>query len=177
MINGGPVAINQADQTVPAILEAFYPGSLGGLAVADVLFGNYNPGGKLPFTVFKDTSDMSPIEDYQMIPDDTHTGRTYRYYTGDNVLYKFGYGLSYTTFKYSGLTISPPRSGCGEVRVEVDVTNTGDVAGDEVVQVYVTAPDQQGPSLSLQAFKRLHLHPGDMQRISLIFLLSNVAHN
>src|SRR5205085_9635145 len=113
--------IEWADENVPAILEAWYPGQAGGTAVANALFGSYNPGGRLPVTFYRSPKDLPPFEDYSM------DNRTYRYFTGDP-LYKFGYGLSYTTFAYRNLKIAAGES----VSVEVEVENTGEREGDEV---------------------------------------------
>ena len=100
LINGSAVAVNWADEHVPAILEAWYPGQAGGTAIAEALFGLTNPGGRLPVTFYRSTSDLPPFDDYDM------EKRTYRYFTGQP-LYAFGFGLSYTTFAYRDLQISP----------------------------------------------------------------------
>ncbi len=127
--SGSPVALNWANDNVPALLQAWYPGQRGD-AVADVIFGKYNPAGRLPVTFYKATADLPSFTDYNMVD------RTYRYFTRP-VLYPFGHGLSYSTFEYSGLT-APARAGTGDdVRVSVNVKNTGSVDGDEVVQCYL----------------------------------------
>ncbi|MCS7062042.1 MAG: glycoside hydrolase family 3 C-terminal domain-containing protein, partial [Anaerolineae bacterium] len=161
LINGGPVAVNWADRHVPAILEAWYPGQAGGTAIADVLFGDYNPAGRLPVTVYRSADDLPPFEDYCM------DGRTYRYFTGQP-LYSFGYGLSYTTFGYANLRLGAEIVRLGEpVTVSVDVTNTGSRAGDEVVQLYLT--DVEGstprPIRFLAGFQRVHLQPGETRTV------------
>ena len=127
--SGSAIALNWANDNVPAIIQAWYPGQRGD-AVADVLFGKYNPAGRLPVTFYKATADLPPFTDYAMY------NRTYRYNTKP-VLYPFGYGLSYSTFEYSGLT-APARAGTGDdVKVSFDVKNTSSFDGDEVVQCYI----------------------------------------
>ena len=162
LINGGPVSIPTLYENmgVVAIVEAFYPGPLGGSAVGDVLFGAYNPGGKMPCTVFYDAKQIPIATDYNMT---TPPGRTYRYYTG-KPLFPFGYGLSYTNFKYSQLVLSASRiEVCSSVGVKVSVQNVGDVQGDEVIQVYVEPPRLSGkpfvPNTQLVGFERVSLAP------------------
>jgi beta-glucosidase len=162
LLNGSAVAVNWAAERVPAILTAWYPGQEGGNAVADVLFGNYNPAGRLPVTFYRSVSQLPPFEDYRM------KGRTYRYF-GGTPLFPFGHGLSYTRFSYGGLRLSSTRIGPGEsVRVSVDVKNVGMQAGDEVVQLYVT--DEQAsvavPIRSLEGFNRVSLAPGQQTTVS-----------
>lgn len=129
LINGGPVSIPWSKAHIPAILEAFYPGNLGGYAVTDALFGDYNPGGKLPFTLYTNEEALPPLTDYRM---SRKPGRTYRYYQGKEVLFPFGFGLSYTKFHFTDLKISPSNiSPCDSVKVSVSVTNVGNVVGDE----------------------------------------------
>jgi beta-glucosidase len=158
LINGGPVSIPTlyANSGVLAILEAFYPGPLGGKGVSDVLFGDYNPGGRLPYTVLHDTTQLPVATDYNMT---TPPGRTHRYYTG-KPLFPFGYGLSYTTFKYSGLVLSASRiTVCSNISVKVSVQNVGDVVGDDVIQVYLEPPRLSGkpfiPNIQLVGFERV----------------------
>jgi beta-glucosidase len=144
------------------VVEAWYPGQAGGEALADVLFGDYNPGGRLPVTFYRSTDDLPPFEDYRM------EGRTYRYFRGEP-LYPFGYGLSYTTFAFDDLTMDRheiPAS--GQVAMSVSVTNTGDRAGDEVVQLYVRHPDAAvaRPIQELKGFKRVSLDPGERKRVT-----------
>ena len=160
LINGGPVSIPTLynNDGVLGIIEAFYPGPLGGDAVSDVLFGSYNPGGKLPYTVFNSTHDVPVATDYNMT---TPPGRTYRYYT-EKPLFPFGYGLSYTKFKYSNLELSAASiKVCDSLNVSVSVKNTGGIAGDEVIQVYVEPPKLSGkpfvPNIQLVGFERVNL--------------------
>ncbi len=163
LLNGSALAVNWADEHVPAILEAWYPGQEGGNAVADALFGDYNPGGRLPVTFYKSVNDLPPFTDYAM------KGRTYRYFSG-SPLYPFGYGLSYSTFAYEKAECSPATAGVGDtVQVRVAVKNTGTRDGDEVVQVYERAPvvGPEDPIHSLRAFRRVHLKAGEAKVVSL----------
>jgi beta-glucosidase len=162
LVNGSAVAVNWADEHVQAILEAWYPGEEGGTAIADVLFGDYNPGGRLPVTFYRSVDQLPDFEDYRM------GGRTYRFFTGEP-LYPFGYGLSYTTFAYRKPQITPSVARIGQaVAVQVTVENIGDRAGDEVVQLYVRDVEASSrvPSRSLQGFTRIHLRPGERQVVS-----------
>jgi beta-glucosidase len=162
LLNGSALAVNWADENIPAIVEAWYPGEEGGTAIADVLFGDYNPGGRLPVTFYKSVDQLPPFEDYKM------SGRTYRYFKGDP-LYPFGFGLSYTSFKYENLKLGAEAVKAGEgVKVSVDVRNIGDRAGDEVVQLYVTdvAASVPTPIRSLAGIKRVFLKPGEKQTVS-----------
>jgi beta-glucosidase len=161
LLNGSALSIGWADEHIPAILEAWYPGQAGGTAVAEALFGITNPGGRLPVTFYSSASDLPAFEDYAM------ENRTYRYFTG-RPLYPFGYGLSYTTFAYRNLTVDPPQVKPGEaVTVRVEVENTGARSGDEVVQLYLQ--DSQAslpvPRLQLQGFTRIHLEPGEKRTV------------
>jgi beta-glucosidase len=161
LLNGSPVSINWASENVPAILEAWYPGQAGGTAVAEALFGHYNPGGRLPVTFYKSMIDLPAFEDYNMV------SWTYRYYGGDP-LYAFGHGLSYTRFSYSNLQITPEEVSLGEsVSVRVEVENVGDLTGDEVVQLYLkdVVASLPVPQLQLQGFTRIRLDPGEKQTI------------
>ncbi|GGF25316.1 glucan 1,4-alpha-glucosidase [Echinicola rosea] len=157
---GSAMAINWAKKHVDAIISAGYPGEEGGNALADVIFGDYNPAGRLPITYYRSVDDLPPFEDYDM------AGRTYRYFEGEP-LYPFGYGLSYTRFKYSELKV-PAQVKAGEVvSVSVKVTNVGGRAGDEVVQLYLT--DQEAstvrPTRQLEAFERIHLKSGESKEV------------
>ena len=160
LVAGSPLAVNWMDEHIPAIVNAWYPGESGGRAVAEVLFGDYNPGGRLPLTFYKSLDDLPPFDDY-----DITKGRTYQYFQGD-VLYPFGYGLSYTRFDYSGLKVE---DGGEEVRVSFDVKNAGKRDGDEVAQVYVKLPGRDGamPIKELKGFKRVHLRRGAKQRVDI----------
>jgi beta-glucosidase len=153
--------VNWADQKVPAILEACYPGGEGGTAVAEALAGDFSPAGRLPVTFYKSVDQLPAFEDYSMAK------RTYRYFD-EEPLYPFGYGLSYTSFAYSGATVDRGDVAPGDaVTVSVKVTNTGAMAGDEVVQLYLTHSGVAGaPIRALAGFKRVHLMRGEHKTVS-----------
>lgn len=156
LMNGGPVSSLVAEELSDAIVLAGYPGVEGGNAVADVLFGDYNPGGRLPVTYYRSAEQLPAFDDYNM------KNRTYRYFSG-TPLYPFGYGLSYTSFSYSDLTI-PENAVAGDtVVVKVNVTNTGKYSGDEVVQLYISDEKASTPRpiRQLEGFKRINLRPGE----------------
>jgi beta-glucosidase len=156
---GSPIALGDVEDMVDAILFVWYPGMEGGRAVADVLFGDLAPAGKLPLTFPKSLDQLPPFEDYGM------TGRTYRYMT-EEPLYPFGFGLSYTTFAYRDLQMTPPGSSGFDAAVTVE--NTGTVAADEVVQFYLSALDSKlpAPLSQLIGFQRIHLEPGQSQTVT-----------
>ncbi len=171
LINGSAISINWADEHVDAILEAWYPGQAGGTAIADILFGDYNPAGRLPVTFYKSLDQLPPFRDYTM------TGRTYRYMT-DEPLYPFGHGLSYTQFEYSNLEITPEQIGANEiVDIYVDVTNVGSLAGDEVVQLYIRDPQSSvaRPLQELKGFTRIILQPGQIQTVHFQLAVSQMS--
>ncbi|MBE6618142.1 MAG: glycoside hydrolase family 3 protein [Ruminococcaceae bacterium] len=143
-----------------AIIHGWYPGAVGGLAVAELLAGEYSPSGKLPLTFYKSVDDLPPFEDYNM------AGRTYRYFDGD-VLYPFGYGLSYTKFGYSGGKILAETD--DEYEIEVTVTNTGNRDGADKVQVYGKYTDSRTPTPRYQlcGVKKVHLAPGEATTVTL----------
>ena len=155
LLTGSAVSINWEDQHLPAIIEAWYPGQAGGTAIADVLYGDYNPAGRLPITFYQSVKDLPGFGDYAM------AGRTYRYHKG-RVLYPFGYGLSYTTFHYDNLQVTPPSNPGDSLHLSVRVANTGATEGDEVAQVYISAigANVPVPIRSLRGFQRVHLQPG-----------------
>jgi beta-glucosidase len=162
LLSGSALAVNWADAHVPAIVQAWYPGEEGGTALADVLFGDYNPAGRLPVTFYKSVEQLPPFESYAM------EGRTYRFFKGQP-LYPFGHGLSYTRFIYSGLKVSSPRvSPTGKVSVSATVENAGRVEGDEVVQLYVTDVEAsvRVPLRSLAGVERVRLKPGEKRVVS-----------
>lgn len=161
LLNGSAIAINWEQDNIPAIVEAWYPGQSGGTAIADVLFGDYNPAGRLPLTFYKDINDIPAFDDYNM------KGKTYRYFKG-KPLYDFGFGLSYSTFVYSNLRVNETIKTSEEITVKVDVTNTGKFDGDEVVQLYIKREDDGfNPINSLVGFKRTHLIVGETKTIQL----------
>ena len=143
------------------IRDAWYPGEEGGAAIAETLAGENNPAGRLPVTFYASIGQVPPFEDYSM------SARTYRYFDG-KPLYGFGYGLSYTTFAYSNLKV-PSEAKAGEpLSVTGDVKNTGSVAGDEVVELYLSQPKQfETPIRVLASFQRIHLEPGQTTHVSL----------
>jgi len=160
LLNGSAVAFNWENEHIPAILETWYPGQAGGTAIADVLFGDYNPAGRLPLTFYKSIDQIPAFDDYNM------TGKTYRYFKGEP-LYEFGFGLSYTTFEYA-LTQAPTEIKAGDhIQLAVNVKNTGKQDGDEIVQLYISLPDSKYPVpiRSLQGFKRIHLKSGEMKEV------------
>lgn len=153
--SGSPIALEPETKNCEAILQAWYPGQQGGTAVAEVLFGDYNPGGRLPVTFYRNMSQLPDFEDYNM------TGRTYRYMT-QQPLFPFGYGLSYTTFDYGKLSLDKEQIKQGEpLKLAVSVTNSGQRDGEEVVQVYLKKQDDaEGPGKTLRAFKRVYIPAG-----------------
>jgi len=160
LMNGSALGVNWADQHAAAILEAWYPGEEGGTAVAEALAGDFSPAGRLPLTFYKSVDQIPAFGDYNM------KGRTYRYFTGEP-LYPFGYGLSYSDFEYSNLTFDKNSLGTkDDLAVSVYVKNGGKMAGDEVVQVYLAHPGQNGaPLRALVGFRRVHLEPGETQKV------------
>ncbi len=156
--SGSCIALQPETETCEAIVQAWYPGQEGGTAVADVLFGDYNPSGKLPVTFYKSTSQLPDYEDYSM------KGRTYRYFT--DALYPFGYGLSYTKYEVRGQKAEVGADGNGKVTVEV--ANTGKMDGTEVVQLYIrNLQDPNGPLKSLRAFERVDVKAGQTSTVTL----------
>nr|WP_321412009.1 glycoside hydrolase family 3 C-terminal domain-containing protein [uncultured Carboxylicivirga sp.] len=170
LMNGSALAINWENENVPSILEAWYPGQAGGQAIADILFGDYNPSGRLPLTFYKSTEQLPDFEDYNM------EGRTYRYFKGEP-LYAFGHGLSYSTFEYSNLLMPSEVFAGSSMTVTVDVTNTGKYDGEEVVQLYVSHPDMEFKTAirSLKSFKRIHLKAGETKNISMVLQPEDMA--
>ena len=156
--SGSAIALLPETETCDAIVQAWYAGQEGGTAVADVLFGDCNPSGKLPVTFYKATSQLPDYEDYSM------KGRTYRYFS--DALYPFGYGLSYTTFKMGNEKLTAAADGTGSV--SVDVTNTGNREGTEIVQLYVCdKADTEGPTKSLRGFQRVTLKAGETKTVTI----------
>ncbi len=155
LMNGSALAVNWEKAHANAVLEAWYSGEEGGAAIADTLSGKNDPAGRLPVTFYEDVNQLPNFEDYSM------KGRTYRYFTGQP-LWPFGYGLSYTTFRYSGLTLPKAAIEAGQpLDASVRITNTGKSSGDEVVQLYLKFPAVPGaPLRALRGFQRVHLEPG-----------------
>ncbi len=158
--NGSALAVNWAQEHANAIVEAWYPGAEGGTAIAETLAGDNNPAGRLPLTFYSSLSQVPDFKDYSM------RQRTYRFFDG-KPLYGFGYGLSYTTFAYSNLQVPPVVAAGKPLAVTGVVKNTGKVAGDEVVEVYLTQPKAFETALRVLAgFKRIHLGPGESAKVS-----------
>ncbi len=164
LTSGSALSVNWAKQNLPAILQAWYPGQDGGMAVAEVLAGDVNPAGRLPVTFYKSVEDLPSFEDYSL---KTLNGRTYRYFKGEP-LFPFGYGLSYTSFAYSNLKATPQSDGL--VEILADVKNTGKTDGDEVPQVYVSKQSSkyEVPLRSLEAFDRVHLKQGETKKLRFV---------
>ena len=160
LMNGSALAVNWINEHANAIVEAWYPGEEGGTAVAETLSGKNNPAGRLPVTFYKGVDQLPNFEDYGM------ANRTYRYFMG-KPLYPFGYGLSYTKFSYSDLSVPTHPIVAGQpVVADVTVMNTGKIAGDEVVQVYLKFPHVKGaPNVALRGFERIHLDAGASQKV------------
>ncbi len=161
LLNGSALAVNWENEYIPAIIETWYGGQAAGQALADVIFGDYNPAGRLPVTFYKSVEDLPDFSDYRM------ENRTYRYFKGEP-LYPFGYGLSYTTFKYSKCTATKTINSGEELKVTVNVKNTGRMAGDEVVQLYLSnlSASVPVPLRALKGFKRIHLNPGETKTVT-----------
>jgi len=161
--NGRPLTIGWAKQHVPAILEAWYPGEFGGKAIAETLFGENNPAGRLTITFPRSVGQLPMF--YNADP-----SRMYKYVDDDGKpLFPFGFGLSYTTFRYEHFSIKPPAAGSGaDVEATVDVTNTGDREGDEVAQLYVRqdVSSVETPERALKGFSRIHLKPDETKSVS-----------
>jgi len=163
LASGGALSVNKVQEKASAVLLAGYGGQQGGNAVADILFGDYNPAGRLPVTYYKSINQIPAFEDYNM------TGKTYRFFTQEP-LYPFGYGLSYTTFTYSDLSMPVSVVAGEKVTVKVKVTNTGKTAGDEVVELYVTDEKASTPRpiRQLEGFSRVSLKPGESKVVEIV---------
>ncbi|HJQ31306.1 MAG TPA: glycoside hydrolase family 3 C-terminal domain-containing protein [Pyrinomonadaceae bacterium] len=170
LFSGGGIGDTWADANVPAIVQAWYPGEEGGAALADVLFGDYNPAGRLPVTFYKSAEQLPPFDSYGM------EGRTYRYFRGEP-LYPFGHGLSYTRFEYRDLKVKKSVKAGESVWVSAEVRNAGTVEGDEVVQLYLTgaAASINTPARALKGFERVRLRPGESRRVSFTLAPGDMA--
>lgn len=172
MMTGSAIAIPWEAENISAIVNAWYGGQSAGTAIADVLFGDYNPAGRLPVTFYKADADLPDFNDYSMV------NRTYRYFKGQP-LYGFGHGLSYTTYKYADLKI-PATAGLGKsVPISVRVTNTGKMGGEEVIQVYISHTNQatQAPVRTLKGFKRIALKAGESKVVQFILTANDLSLN
>jgi beta-glucosidase len=160
MLTGSALAVPWESENIPAIINAWYGGQSGGTAVADVLFGDYNPAGRLPVTFYKSDKDLPGFSDYSM------TGRTYRYFNGQ-ALYPFGYGLSYSTFKYS-IPKAPSNMAKGKsLKVFFTLANTSGKDGEEVAQLYISHEGpMQKPIRALKGFQRVFLKAGETKTLS-----------
>lgn len=173
LTNAGPLAVTWANDHLPAILEAWYPGEAGGTAIAQVLLGEHNPGGHLPFTVYASLDGVPPQNEY-----DVSKGFTYLYFKGVP-LYPFGHGLSYTKFAYSNLKLSQSKtSATGQIDVSFDLQNTGSRAGSEVAQMYVHQEKSNvvQPIKSLRGFQRIALEPGVSKHVTLSLPVSELSY-
>lgn len=173
LMNAGPLAVTWANDHLPAILDAWYPGEAGGAAIAQVLLGDYNPGGHLPYTVYASLDGVPPQNEY-----DVSKGFTYLYFKGVP-LYAFGHGLSYTQFKYSNLKLSQTRTtATGKTDVSFDLQNAGSRAGSEVAQMYVHQAKSNvvQPIKSLRGFQRVTLNPGETRHITIALPASQLSY-
>jgi beta-glucosidase len=160
LMNGSALAVNEEDAKATALIEAWYPGGQGGEAVAALLAGDFSPAGRLPVTFYKSLEQLPAFSDYSM------ANRTYRYHKNE-VLYPFGYGLSYSKFSYGTASVSPKQWNNGDVTISVDVKNIGEVDADEVVQLYIARKDiPESPIRSLAGFQRVHIKKGATQKIT-----------
>eukprot|EP00945_MAST-04E_sp_MAST-4E-sp1_P005245 g5245.t1 len=183
LIHGGAIAFDEETLgALDAIVDAFYPGPMGAEAIAGVLFGDFSPSGRTPVTFYKSTTSLPPLGHMEMYPNATdptmYPGITYRFYKG-NVLFPFGYGLSYTTFSYSNLQVvntSSTFKPCESIGISVYVMNDGDVDSDEVVQLYIKQPAATVPvpQVRLASFARVHIPAGEKKRVNL--LVSPMSH-
>jgi beta-glucosidase len=164
LVNGGPIALAGTEEKANAIVEAWYAGEFGGKAIADVLFGEINPGGKLPETFYASTQQLPPMSDYDLI----NHPRTYMYFE-QTILYPFGHGLSYTQFDYSNLKLDSDKiKKDGEIEIQFTIQNAGEIKGDEVAQIYVHSIDasKKIPINQLKRFRRITLAPGESKTLT-----------
>ncbi|RZL36734.1 MAG: glycoside hydrolase family 3 protein [Pedobacter sp.] len=170
LLNGSALSINWEQENMNAIVETWYGGEKGGAALADVLIGNYNPAGRLPVTFYKSIDDLPKFNDYSMAE------KTYRYVTKP-VLYPFGYGLSYTSFKYSDLKLSSNQlNQQTPLNISFTIKNTGNFDGDEVVQLYISQAGQNMPIKELKGFKRINIKKGALQEVTFELKASDIQH-
>ena len=160
--SGSAIALAPEAENCDAILQAWYPGQEGGTAVTSILFGDYNPAGRLPVTFYQSTEQLPDFQDYSM------KGRTYRYFNG-TPLFPFGYGLSYTQYAYQPARLDKTRLKYGEsAMLTIPVQNIGKRDGEEVVQVYLRRPDDtEGPIKTLREFRRISLPKGSSQEVEI----------
>ena len=170
MMTGSAIALPWEDENIPAIVNAWYGGQSAGTAIADVLFGDYNPAGRLPVTFYRSDSDLPGFSDYSM------KGRTYRYFKGE-ALYPFGYGLSYSTFTYTNLKLPAAVTKGKNTTVSVQVTNTGKMNGEEVAELYVSNQNKNihAPIKSLKGFQRIALKAGETKTVTFSLTADNLS--
>jgi beta-glucosidase len=173
LLSAGPLSVKWVKDNAPAILQAWYPGQEGGTAIADVLFGDCNPAGRLPYTVYDSTSDIPPQTEY-----DITKGFTYLYFAG-KAQFQFGHGLSYTQFQYDNLKMAAPQiAAVGKQEITLRVKNSGSRAGDEVVQLYVRQVDSKvkRPIKELRGFQRVALQPGEVKTVAFTLPAETLAY-
>lgn len=168
LMNGSALSINWENENTDAIVEGWYGGEAGGQAIADVLFGNYNPSGRLPITFYRSVNDIPAFDDYSM------KGKTYRYCTKP-VLYPFGYGLSYTKFNYSNLQLSSAVLSGEPISINVTVSNTGNMDGDEVIQLYIHQQGQQAIK-ELKRYQRVFIKKGESKVVNFVLGREDILH-
>jgi beta-glucosidase len=167
-ISGSALAYRNETKTANAVIQFFYGGQAAGEALADVLTGSYNPAGRLPVTFYANDTDLPPIDNYSM------ENRTYRYFK-NKPLYPFGYGLSYTTFKYSNLQMPDSITTTDKLPISVTIKNTGKMDGDEAVQLYVKHDANDAPIIALKGVKRINIKAGESQTISFELLPADLG--
>ncbi len=161
LLSGSALAVTWADENIPAIISGGYPGAQGGKAIAEIIFGEKNPEGRLPVTFYRTSSELPEFTDYSM------KDRTYRYMKNE-ALYPFGYGLSYTSFRFSSPKISADIIDGNTVTVSTEIENTGTMAGCETVQVYIGSPGPEAPKYQLKGIKKVRLEPGETARAEIV---------
>jgi beta-glucosidase len=170
LVHGGAVALGQAADACDAILDLWVPGQMAGSALADIIFGAVSPAGRSPITFYSSTADLPPMGDFNEYPHEGSNGITYRYYRGPSPTFRFGFGLSYTTFSYENLSAPSHASPCDKITLSVTVRNTGGHTSDEVVQVYASVPNATvpAPTIRLVAFQRVRdIAPGSHAEVKL----------
>ncbi|MBH1941143.1 glycoside hydrolase family 3 C-terminal domain-containing protein [Mobilitalea sibirica] len=161
LLTGSALSVPWADENIPAIVLGWYPGAQGGKAIAQILFGEYSPEGKLPVTFYRSSEELPDFTDYNM------KNRTYRYMKNE-ALYPFGYGLAYTTFELNNISVDTEEVEPGKsVNCSVDIKNTGDMSGAETIQVYVKVKKEGAPNWQLKGLKKVHLNPGEHKSVTL----------
>ena len=164
LLSGSALAVSWADEHIPAIIQAWYPGAEGGKAIASLIFGDFSPSGRLPVTFYRSTEELPDFSDYSM------ENRTYKYMKNE-ALYPFGYGLSYTRFEYSNIVLEKNKISAGEsLECRATVKNIGDWASDEVVQLYIKDVEAsvRVPRWQLSGIRKIHLRPGEEKEVSFI---------